>query len=132
LSSTPTAAELFFVEIRTDDRANLVAWYAEALGLAVALDDPAGDFTLLTAGPTRLAIQGGRAGTATGSMGLAFRVDDLDAARTRLVERGIAVTGPMESPEGYRAIRCIDPMGHPIQLFQWLVGSAVRTSSRSK
>src|SRR5262249_51087746 len=60
LSSMPSTAELFFVEIRTGDRNSLVAWYVEALGLAVTLDDPKGDFTVLAAGPTRLAIQGGR------------------------------------------------------------------------
>lgn len=129
MSSTPSAAdggatpppiELFFVEIRTGDRPRLATWYVEALGLTVMLDDPAGDFTLLAAGPTRLGIKGGREATASGSIGLAFRVDDVEAIRTRLVDRGAAVEGPIDNPEGYRAIHLADPMGHPIQLFQWL------------
>lgn len=121
MSSTPTEAPaLFFVEIRTDDRAALAAWYADALGLAIVLDDPAGDFSLLAAGPARLAIKGGRAASASGSIGLAFRVEDVGAFRERLVARGIAVTGPSDSPEGYRAIAFADPKGHPIQVFQWL------------
>ena len=120
MSSTPTAAELFFVEIRTGDRASLVAWYVGMLGLTVVLDDPAGDFTLLAAGPTRLGIKGGRDEPASGSMGLTFRVDDVEAIRARLIDRGVSVEGPIDSPEGYRAIHLADPMGHPIQLFQWL------------
>jgi predicted enzyme related to lactoylglutathione lyase len=119
LSSTPSAAELFFVEIRAGDRPSLAAWYVETLGLTVVLDDPAGDFTLLAAGPARLAIKGGRDVTASGSIGLAFRVEDVEAMRTGLVGRGVAVEGPIDSPEGYRAIHLADPMGHPIQLFQW-------------
>ncbi len=120
MSSTPTEIELFFVEIRTGDRPSLAAWYVEAIGLTVALDDPAGDFSLLAAGPTRLAIKGGRDEPASGSIGLAFRVDDVEAMRVRLVDRGEVVAGPIDSPEGYRAIHLADPMGHPIQLFQWL------------
>ena len=120
MSSTPTAAELFFVEIRTGDRASLVAWYVGMLGLKVVLDDAAGDFTLLAAGPTRLAIKGGREATASGSIGMAFRVEDVEAMRAGLVDRGVVVEGPLDSPEGYRAIYLDDPIGHPIQLFQWL------------
>lgn len=120
MSSTPSAIELFFVEIRTGDRASLVAWYVDVLGLTVALDDPAGDFTLLAAGPTRLGIKGGREEAASGSIALMFRVEDVEAMRARLVDRGRSVSEPIESPEGYRAIRLDDPMGHPIQLFQWL------------
>ena len=97
-----------------------MAWYVESIGLAVSLDDPAGDFTLLSAGPTRLAIKGGRDEPASGSIGLAFRVDDVDAMRVRLVDRGVVVSEPVDSPEGYRAIHLADPAGHPIQLFQWL------------
>jgi catechol 2,3-dioxygenase-like lactoylglutathione lyase family enzyme len=120
LTSTPSAgAELFFVEIRADDRAGLVDWYVATLGLSVILDDPAGDFSLLAAGPARLAIKGGRQATAPGSVGLAFRVDDLDGFRARLAGIGIAVMEPEESPEGYRSVELADPMGHPIQVFEW-------------
>jgi predicted enzyme related to lactoylglutathione lyase len=125
LSSTPTTgAELFFVEIRTGDRAGLAAWYVERLGLTIALDDPAGDFTLLAAGPTRLAITGGRDESASGSIALAFRVDEVEATRARLVEHGVDASDPVDSPEGYRAIDLADPMGHPLQLLQWLPRAA--------
>ncbi len=121
MSTTPTAVPtLFFVEIRTSDRAGLVAWYVEMIGLTVVLDDPAGDFSLLAAGPARLAIKGGRAAMGSGSIGLAFQVEDLATARARIVGRGVIVSEPKDSPEGYRVVHFADPMGHPIQLFQWL------------
>ena len=112
--------ELYLVEIRATDRTGLARWYAEALGLAIVLDDPAGDFTLLAAGTTRLAVKGGCAETDSGSFLLTFRVDDLDAHRARLVGLGVALSEPKDSPEGYRAVRLDDPAGHPIQLFQWI------------
>ncbi len=112
--------ELFLVELRTRDRAALAAWYADALGMGVLLDDPAGDFSLLAAGRTRLAIQGGRDEPASGSVLLMFLVDDVDAERTGLRARGVAVSAPEDSPEGYRAVRLADPAGHPIRLFQWV------------
>ncbi len=120
MSTTPTAAELFFVEIHTDDRVGLVAWYVEMMGLTVVLDDPAGDFSLLAAGPARLAIKGGRGATASGSIGLVFQVEDVEAIRATLTCQGVTVSEPEDSPEGYRAVHLTDPMGHPIQLFQWL------------
>jgi predicted enzyme related to lactoylglutathione lyase len=121
LSTTPTTAPtLFFVEIRTADRAGLVAWYVETVGLAVVLDGAAGDFSLLAAGPARLAIKGRPSAIASGSIGLAFQVEDVATIRAKLVGRGVIVSEPKDSPEGYRSIHLADPMGHPIQLFQWL------------
>jgi hypothetical protein len=114
------ATELFFVEIRTHDRSALAAWYVEALGLAVILDDSDGDFSLLAAGPTRLGIKGGRPEAASGSIGLAFRVVDLASERLKLESLGVPVSEPTVSPEGYRSVRLADPAGHPIQLFEWI------------
>jgi predicted enzyme related to lactoylglutathione lyase len=115
------ATELFFVEIRTHDRAALAAWYVEALGLSTLLEDPVGDFSLLGAGPTRLGIKGGRPEAASGSIGLAFRVVDLESECQRLTELGVAISQPEVSREGYRSIQLADPVGHPIQLFEWIV-----------
>jgi predicted enzyme related to lactoylglutathione lyase len=117
------AIELFLVELRTGDRTSLAAWYAGKLGLKTVLEDGPGDYTLLAAGPTRIAIKGGRAGVASGSIGLVFRVDDVDSERARLVSHGVEVSETEESPEGYRAIHLADPVGHRIQLFEW-VGSS--------
>ena len=112
--------ELFLVEIRTEDRTSLARWYCEALGLTTTLDDPAGDYTLLAAGLTRLAIKGGRAEAASGSIVLTFRVGDVESERSRLLGLGVAVGEPTDSPEGYRVVRLADPAGHPIRLFAWI------------
>jgi predicted enzyme related to lactoylglutathione lyase len=114
------AIELFLVELRTNDRPSLAAWYAENLGLKSVFEDDPGDYTLLAAGPSRIAIKGGRAEVGSGSIGLVFLVDDIHADRARLVSRGVEVSEPEESPEGYRAVHLADPAGHRIQLFQWL------------
>jgi predicted enzyme related to lactoylglutathione lyase len=114
------AIELFLVELRTIDRTMLATWYAENLGLESILEDGPGDYTLLAAGPTRIAIKGGRAGVASGSIGLVFRVADIESEQARLVARGVEVSEPEESPEGYRSVHLADPAGHRIQLFQWL------------
>jgi hypothetical protein len=118
------ATELFFVEIRTHDRAALAAWYVEALGLSTLLEDPVGDFSLLAAGPTRLGIKGGRPEAASGSIGLAFRVVDLAGECSRLTGLGVVISEPEISREGYRSVRLADPVGHPIQLFEWMVSPA--------
>jgi catechol 2,3-dioxygenase-like lactoylglutathione lyase family enzyme len=118
------ATELFFVEIRTHDRAALAAWYVEALGLSTLLEDPVGDFSLLGAGPTRLGIKGGRPEAASGSIGLAFRVVDLASECSRLTRLGVLISEPEISREGYRSVRLADPGGHPIQLFEWMVSPA--------
>jgi hypothetical protein len=115
------AAELFFVEIRTHDRPSLAAWYVAAIGLSTVLEDPAGDFSLLAAGPTRLGIKGGRPEAASGSIGLAFRVVDLAGECSRLTRLGVLISEPEISREGYRSVRLADPVGHPIQLFEWIV-----------
>ncbi len=113
------AIELFLVELRVADRAAVVAWYIDVIGLIVTLDDPNGDFTLMAAGPTRLAIKGGRTETAASSFAIMFRVDDISAERDRLVAMGIDVSAPKTSPEGYSAILVRDPAGNSVRLFQW-------------
>jgi predicted enzyme related to lactoylglutathione lyase len=126
------ATELFFVEIRTLDRAALAAWYVDALGLATVLEDPAGDFSLLAAGSTRLGIKGGRPEAASGSIGLAFRVVDLAAECSRLTRLGVDVSEPEISREGYRSVRLADPVGHPIQLFEWIVAPPAEVQGGSQ
>jgi len=113
--------ELFLVEIRVRERTMVARWYCETLGLKTLLDDRVGDFTLLAAGATRLAIKGGRDAEPSGSVALMFRVDDLEGERRRLAESGVQVSTIEPSPEGYRAIRLHDPTGHPIQLFEWVL-----------
>jgi predicted enzyme related to lactoylglutathione lyase len=120
----PPRVSLDFVELRTGDRAGVVAWYARVVGLAVVLDDEAGDFTLLDAGGTRLAVRGGRPAQATGSAALMFRVDDLDGERARIVATGVESSEIKASAEGYRDFRLVDPDGRPVHIFAWATAPA--------
>ena len=50
---------------------------------------------------------------------LAFAVDDLEAARARLAENGVALEGgPMPRVDGYVQVFFLDPDGHVLVLFQ--------------
>jgi catechol 2,3-dioxygenase-like lactoylglutathione lyase family enzyme len=51
---------------------------------------------------------------------LAFEVDDLEAARARLAEAGVPLTGgPMPRGDGVTQIFFLDPDGYVLELFQW-------------
>ena len=112
----------FMTEIRVADWRRVVAWYRDALGLRVVLEDAAGRFALLeVAGGGRVAVKeaagGGEAGRAT--VRLVFEVVDLEGWRRKLVALGVATVGPIASPEGYRELTFCDPAGTPIGLFAW-------------
>jgi catechol 2,3-dioxygenase-like lactoylglutathione lyase family enzyme len=50
---------------------------------------------------------------------LAFEVDDLDAARTRLADAGVALTGgPMPRGDGVTQVFFLDPDGYVLEYFQ--------------
>ncbi len=50
---------------------------------------------------------------------LAFEVDDLDAACSRLAEHGVELEGgPMPRGDGYVQVFFLDPDGHVLELFQ--------------
>jgi catechol 2,3-dioxygenase-like lactoylglutathione lyase family enzyme len=51
---------------------------------------------------------------------LAFEVDDLDLACTRLAENGVGLEGgPMPRGDGYEQVFFRDPDGHVLELFRW-------------
>ncbi len=112
--------ELFMVEIRVADWAASARWYAEALGLRPSFEDREGRFALLEAGGGRVALKEGAGGGDREPARLVFRVDDVDAARDRLIGLGVAVEPITESAEGYREARLVDPDGTPIRLFAWV------------
>lgn len=61
---------------------------------------------------------------ASASVGLAnhvaLEIDDLDSARERLDEHGVAlIGGPMARGDGYDQIFMLDPDGYVIELFQY-------------
>jgi len=52
---------------------------------------------------------------------VAFVVDDIDAEYARMVERGVAITTPIETEEwGERYFQVTDPNGVVLQLVQWV------------
>ena len=108
--------EFYMAELTTPDPKVLVAWYVAALGLTVALSDPVGGFTLLTApGGGRVAVKSGELGRAT----LHFRVDDLAVAAVRLREAGVDVGETKISGEGYSRLAVNDPGGNRVVVFAW-------------
>jgi catechol 2,3-dioxygenase-like lactoylglutathione lyase family enzyme len=117
--------DLFMVEVRVADLRRSARWYAATLGLTPLLDDPAGGFALLAAGPCRVALKEGHA-EGRRAIRLVFEVADVDAEAARLGGMGLVVEGPTEnSRERYRSLCLHDPDGTPIDLFSWIS----RTSS---
>ena len=114
--------ELSFTELRTAGWAAAVRWYVEVLGLRLVLEDVENRFALLEAGASRLALRGGAdVVTPCQRLRLVFRVDDVDAARERLLRRGVDVGPAVDNPrEPYRSVALHDLEGTPITLFSWI------------
>ncbi len=118
----PATPELFMVEIRLADWPGSSRWYVEVLGLKPVLEDLERQFLLLEAGAGRVALKAGPAPGDRSAVRLIFRVEDVDAIRVQLIGRGVVVSEPTQSDEGYREVRLADPEGTPIHLFSWVVG----------
>ena len=110
-------------------------FYSEALGLEEVARPPNFTFAgawfrfgehelhLLAASDTTGGAGQGDAG-AGAAYGLthhvALEVDDLEAARARLTEAGIALSGgPMPRGDGVTQVFFLDPDGHVLEFFQW-------------
>jgi len=106
---------LFSVELRTDQWAQLVAWYRDTLGFASLLRVDADQYALLSAGTAKLAILGrANPGPASARWSLALEVGDLDQLATLLA------SGPVQlHPEGYRYVKATDPDGNRLTLIAW-------------
>ena len=110
-------------EVRVVDWRESVRWYRDVLGLRVVLDDPAGRFTLLEAGPGRgrvaLKHDPDPIRAEREAVRLVFEVADLDGFTAELSRQGIPFDGPKSSVEGYREVKLLDPDGTPIGVFGW-------------
>ncbi|HEX8199809.1 MAG TPA: VOC family protein [Isosphaeraceae bacterium] len=117
--------ELYMVEIQATDWTRSVAWYTVVLGLKALMEDEPRRFTLLDAGPGRIAVVGRREpGAGRADVRLTFRVDDVDVERVRLIAFGVPVGPILENRrEGYRQVVLADPDGTPITLFSWAAPS---------
>lgn len=116
-----TAPDFFLAEFVVADFARSLAWYRDALGLALVLLDEPNQFALLRgAGRGQLALKGGTAAPTPGGVRLHFFQPDLDAALERLAALGILPDGPPRvSSEGYRSATLHDPDGYRVYLFEW-------------
>ena len=81
---------LFMLQLRVDDWAGSVAWYRDALGLKLLMQDELGRFALLDAGGTKLAIKAREAGSSANP-------SDSSLERFPLGCAGLAETGTSTS-----------------------------------
>ena len=115
-----TVGDLDHLYYWTHDMDAAVAFYRDVVGLALVRRD--GDaWAQFDAGPVRFALHGtdekaaGRSGT------VVFRVDDLDAARWTLQERGARFEEHVGEVDGLARFATFrDPDGNPVQIIEYL------------
>ncbi len=106
---------LWALELGVPDLARAVAFYTSALGFEVVATEPAGTWTLLGNGDARLALAASSLPVAAAGGARAYAnysIGDLDVAGQAVVRAGGDVGEPFDSPVG-RAVRIVDPFGHP-------------------
>ena len=106
----------------TRDMDAAVAFYADVLGLALRRRD--GDaWAEFDAGPVRFALHGGAEETAPRCGTAVFEVDDLDAARRALIDRGVAFDQADGEVPGYARFASFhDVDGNVVQIIEYLGG----------
>lgn len=98
------------------DVAKAVAFYRDALGLAVRFTDD-GRFAALDGGGTTFALAGPQEDVTGGEPAASFRVDDTSEAVERLTAAGARlVRGPEDGPHETRAV-LRDPDGNPLIVY---------------
>jgi predicted enzyme related to lactoylglutathione lyase len=102
----------------TRDMARAVAFYTDVVGLTVR--HRAGDeWVELEAGPIRFGLHGTE-GDLPLSGTMVLRVEDLDAARRTLEDRGVAFDASVGEVEGFARFATFrDPDGNPVQLIEY-------------
>jgi predicted enzyme related to lactoylglutathione lyase len=103
----------------TQDMERAVAFYRNVLGLRISRR--AGDeWAEFEAGPVRLALHRTEEAPIPASGTIVFRVDDLDASRWALQQRGVVFDGhESEVPGVGRFATFHDPDGNPAQLIEY-------------
>jgi lactoylglutathione lyase len=109
----PVLGPLSEVIVHVDDMAREVAFYRDVLGLEVDIESD--DWTTFATGMCTLALHGGgRIGTH--NVRVNFGVDDLDAVRAALRERGVETTEVRQPVPGILVADVRDPEGNVISL----------------
>jgi predicted enzyme related to lactoylglutathione lyase len=105
----------------TVDMDRAVKFYQEVLGLRLLRRDGS-NWAMFDAGPVRLALHGAVEGrpVETGGATAVFEVDDLDAARAGLEERGAEFEEHVGEVEGYARFATLrDPDGNRVQIIEY-------------
>ena len=104
----------------TSDMDRAIGFYTDVLGLAVLRRD-GDEWAELDAGPVRFALHGTDPSAAAPPSGtVVLRVEDLDAARWTLQQRGVAFDGHVGEVEGFARFATFhDPDGNPVQIIEY-------------
>jgi|ERR687895_1444921 predicted enzyme related to lactoylglutathione lyase len=115
-----TVGDLDHLYYWTRDMDAAVAFYRDVVGLTLVRRD--GDaWAQFDAGPVRFALHGTDDETAAASGTVVFRVDDLEAARWTLEERGARFEEHVGEVGGFARFATLrDPDGNPVQIIEYL------------
>jgi predicted enzyme related to lactoylglutathione lyase len=105
----------------TVDMDRAVKFYEDVMGLLLLRRDGS-NWAMFDAGPVRLALHGAVEGRPieTGGATAVFAVDDLDASRAALEERGAEFEEQVGEVEGYARFATLrDPDGNRVQIIEY-------------
>jgi catechol 2,3-dioxygenase-like lactoylglutathione lyase family enzyme len=105
----------------TRDMDRAVGFYTEVVGLTLVRRE-GDEWAELDGGAVRVALHGS-ADEPPASGTVVFRVEDLDAARWTLEERGVVFDAYVGEVEGYARFATFrDPDGNPVQIIEYVGG----------
>lgn len=122
----PGLRKLDHVYYWTQDMDRAVKFYEEVLGLRL-LRREGSSWAEFETGTIRLALHGAVEGrpVAAGGATAVFEVEDLDAARGALEEKGVELLDHMGEVEGYaRFASFLDPDGNTVQVIEYRKGAS--------
>jgi catechol 2,3-dioxygenase-like lactoylglutathione lyase family enzyme len=104
----------------TRDMDRAVAFYGDVLGLPL-IHRSGDEWAEFRAGAVRFAIHGTDEAQVPPGGTVVFRVEDLDAARWSLQQRGVGFDGHEAEVAGFARFTTFhDPDGNPVQLIEYL------------
>ncbi len=112
------------VILYVQDMSLMVSFYRDKLGFDVELPVDLSDYAqeswvVVSTGATRLALNlGGSGRVGEDAPMIVFGVSDIEAARTILLERGVALEEIFDAGDGVRVVQGRDAEGNPISLEQ--------------
>lgn len=122
----PGLRRLDHVYYWTQDMDRAVKFYRDVLGLEL-LRREGSSWAEFEAGTIRLGLHGALEGrpVEAGGATAVFEVDDLDAARAALEEKGVELLDHMGEVEGYaRFASFLDPDGNTVQVIEYRKGAS--------